>query len=101
MKLVIDLPDEVVKWFKEKGFIPIGQYLMVDEAMKKAKPLSEVLNGIKVDINENGFTIQENDGSYTHVISTARLKYLIDKWEYIIEKHIGKAESEVKPNDNT
>lgn len=53
MKLVIDLPDEVVKWFKEKGFIPIGQYLMVDEAMKKAKPLSEVLGEIKAEIDKH------------------------------------------------
>ena len=79
MKLVIDLPDEVVKWFKEKGFIPIGQYLAVDEAMKKAEPLSEVLAEIKAEITKG-----QAYSSITYISNVIE----------IIDKHIGKAERE-------
>lgn len=43
MKIVIDLPEEVVEWFKERAFIPIKYYTEVEEAMEKAEPLSEIL----------------------------------------------------------
>ena len=89
MKLVIDLPDEVVKWFKEKGFIPIGQYLTVDEAMKKAEPLSDVLNGIKAEIKELSFDVTErSSGEQMELNYTANVLKVLD--------NIGKAESEDK-----
>lgn len=46
MKIVIDLPDEVIIWFKERAFIPIMYYTAVEEAMEKAEPLSEILDNI-------------------------------------------------------
>ena len=76
MKLVIDLPDEVVKWFKGKGFIPIGQYLTVDEAMKKAEPLSEVLAEIRTEIEEKAHS--DNNAIYRD-----GLLYAL----YVINKH--------------
>lgn len=84
MKLVIDLPDEVVKWFKEKGFIPIGQYLTVDEAMKKAEPLSEVLDEIKGEIEQMPVVLLNG---FDHIDRTDTLE--------IIDKHIsGKGDKE-------
>lgn len=90
MKLVIDLPDEVVKWFERKGFIPIGQYLTVDEAMKKAKPLSEVLNEIKGEIEKDRKfhvgTFEADDPIDYGIVEG------IDKVMDIIDKHIDKAD---------
>ena len=84
MKLVIDLPDEVVKWFKGKGFIPIGQYLTVDEAMKKAEPLSEVLAEIKGEIEQMPVVLLNG---FDHIDRTDTLE--------IIDKHIsGKGNKE-------
>ena len=87
MKLVIDLPDEVVKWFKGKGFIPIGQYLTVDEAVKKAEPLSEVLAEIKGEISEI-------PKKYP---MTKEYEYGLNEAMAIIDKHI--SGEEIKPND--
>ena len=87
MKLVIDLPDEAVKWFKGKGFIPIGQYLMVDEAMKKAEPLSEVLDDAKREIAELRDSWEKDCYHDEAEALNIALK--------IIDKHIGK-ESEDK-----
>lgn len=41
MKIVIDLPEEVTEWFKERAFIPIKYYTEVEKAMEKAETLSE------------------------------------------------------------
>ena len=46
MKIVIDIPEEVAEWFKERAFIPIKYYTEVEEAMGKAEPLSEILDKI-------------------------------------------------------
>ena len=56
MKIVIDLPEEVTEWFKERAFIPIKYYTEVEEAMEKAEPLSEILDKISAEINEKAFT---------------------------------------------
>ena len=56
MIIVIDLPEEVTEWFKERAFIPIKYYTEVEEAMEKAEPLSEILDKISAEINEKAFT---------------------------------------------
>ncbi len=90
MRLVIDLPDEVVKWFKGKGFIPIGQYLTVDEAMKKAEPLSEVLAEIKGEILDYNIR-QRVSGSENFLLGYCAG---MDKSAEIIDKHIGEKSTE-------
>ena len=128
MKLVIDLPDEVVKWFKRKGFIPIGQYLAVDEAMKKAKPLSEVLDkGEWIPVSERLpeerewylAVFKEKDTDFQLIPRVADyIGHGENKWRWIDEEGLPqeyfdllecvawqplpepyKAESEVKPNE--
>ena len=47
MKIVIDLPEEVTEWFKERAFIPIKYYTEVERAMEKAEPLSEILDKLE------------------------------------------------------
>lgn len=84
MKIVIDLPDEVVEWFKGKGFIPIGQYLTVDEAMKKAEPLSEILDKISAEIKEKMSHYDHFENSNT--ASGLRMA------REIVEKHKGDKE---------
>ena len=56
MKIVIDLPEEVTVWFKERAFIPIKYYTEVEKAMEKAEPLSEILDKISAEIEEKAFT---------------------------------------------
>ena len=56
MIIVIDLPEEVTEWFKERAFIPIKYYTEVEEAMEKAEPLSEILDKISAEIKEKAFT---------------------------------------------
>ena len=56
MKIVIDLPEEVTEWFKERAFIPIKYYTEVEEAMEKAETLSEILDKISAEIKEKAFT---------------------------------------------
>lgn len=106
IKLVIEIDKETLERIithAQSGFHSYPDIYALSQAFSHGKHLSDVLDGIKNDIDINGFTMQENNGSYTQVIPVARAKYLIDKWEYVIDKCIGKADkscSTCKNNDD-
>ena len=81
MKIVIDLPEEVTEWFKERAFIPIKYYTEVEKAMEKAEALSEIIDKISAEIKENmSWEMYDEYGN-----ETALCKELMD----IIEKYKG------------
>ena len=82
MKLIIDIPDNEYKYTCERT---LSDRTFWDDAIRKGTPLDDV----KAEIRARVFDIQATSDKYFDGVDD-----VMDIVDEIIDKHIGKAESE-------